>query len=760
MPEKKGGIFHKNYIAAVCLCIAFLASSLLFLLIMMQKNEEENLQYLQNAAQQKRATLLKQVAGDFQTLEGIAVCIGESGLNDVEQIVHILKKINDKSTFIRMGVADMDGNLDLVDIGGGRHQEFNIANRDFFLQALSGKESISTTLPDSLVPGSYINYYAVRIQDREGNVTGVLCAVNSAEMFGNIVDDPILNGSGYSSIINNKGTFVIRSRNQALSDTTAFGLEDLSGLDGDVLAQIKECLTAGECSLSFSYTVQGAEQLGVILPLGVNDWFVFSSIPKQALKERYSQTVAGVSAIILVACAIFLFFFYRQRRMMARNQEMLVHLAYDDSLTGCRNFEKFLLDAEPFLRSRDKSFAVWYCDLKKFKFFNDIFGYQRGDQVLCWMADLFSQLAGEDDLFCRMAADNFVGIRAYENKEELDRWFQALLGNLRGRENPSSSRMSIEMCMGFYCVDTAEQKLPLNDMVNRANMAQKSVKGKPGSRFAFFTNEIRLHSLMESEMEAQGRLAVENGQFMVYVQPKVDIQRGNVITGAEVLTRWRHPEKGLIPPGQFVSLFEKNGVIVDLDRYMFEKVCQWLRDYLDAGRPIINLAVNVSRLGLLQEDFIDHYAAVKEKYLIPDGVLELEFTESVFLDDDNMFFSTVQQLKSHGFICSLDDFGSGYSSLNLLKNLPIDVLKLDILFFRKSACLERERIVISNIVHMARQLDIKTIAEGVEAAEQVDFLRGTGCNTVQGYVFARPMPLEDFDALLKKTEGAPLTPLQ
>ena len=254
-------------------------------------------------------------------------------------------------------------------------------------------------------------------------------------------------------------------------------------------------------------------------------------------------------------------------------------------------------------------------------------------------------------------------------------------------------------------------------------------------------------------MEAQGQQALSEGQFQPYFQPKFDIQHGDCLTGAEVLCRWIHPQKGMIPPGQFIPVFEKSGLIVQLDRYMFEQACSWYRRYLDGGGKRINLAVNVSRAGLLREDFVDYYVRVKEKYGIPDGLMELEVTESLALGGEELLCQLVCELQARGFTCSLDDFGSGYSSLNLLKNLPIRVLKLDILFFQRSVDKVRERIVVRNIINMARELKIRVIAEGVEETESVEFLRGAGCDIVQGYVFARPMPLAEFEALLAETAG-------
>lgn len=215
----------------------------------------------------------------------------------------------------------------------------------------------------------------------------------------------------------------------------------------------------------------------------------------------------------------------------------------------------------------------------------------------------------------------------------------------------------------------------------------------------------------------------------------------------EALSRWHSTERGIIPPNEFIPLFEKNGSIIQLDRMVFETLCQKAQQYLAEGRQPLVMACNVSRLGMFQNDFVDFYVGIKQKYEIPNGVLELEFTESIIWDNYDLFRQNVMELQKNGFLCAIDDFGSGYSSLNVLKNLPMDILKLDMLFFREESDVTRARTVIANIVVMAKELNMKTVAEGVEQMEQVEFLRKIGCDVVQGYVFARPMPMADFDQL-------------
>lgn len=758
MPEDK--FIAKNFLLALILCVCFMACSLFFVFYMVMKNEQESISHLRNLARQSVTALLRQVQGDLQTLKGVAVCIGDADITDPALINRILKTINDGNTFIRMGLADVRGNVELLDIDGRMHSGVNLASEPFFQQALKGDIVVSRTVRDPLGDG-LVNYLAVPVK-RDGEVVGVLCAVNDAAIFRTIIDGPVFNSRGFAAIIDSRGFFVIRTDHPDLP-------ADVRNLDGMGLLAPEEqkrvhgLLSEGKPAI-FKYSSADKKHMAVVEPLdGVNDWYVLSTVPQDVIKARYWKTALGTMGIIAAAFGIFLFFLFRLSRISTRNRAMLECLAYTDPLTGSRNYQKLLLDGEAFIASAGgRRFAVWYSDIKKFKYLNDILGYQAGDAILRKLAGLLEKDAGDSSLFCRVSADNFAGIRFYQEKSELVSWFQSLPRELSAEKMDTGDRLHIEMSMGFYCPEDAGKAgkavecLPLNDMINRANMAQKAAKQREGSRYAFFTSRIREQNLKETEMESAMESALEQGEFELYLQPKVNIRNGDRIGGAEVLARWRSREKGFLSPGEFIPLFEKNGFIVQLDRYMFEQICKWLRGYLDEGRPPLNIAINVSRLGLVQEHFVEYYAAIKEKYAIPDRMLELEFTESLILDDSEEFRSVVLQLQDKGFICSLDDFGAGYSSLNVLKNLPIDVLKLDILFFRGGVDIRRERIVISNVIAMARELNIKTIAEGVETLEQVEFLRGTGCDLVQGYVFARPMPLPDFDRLLRELDGGPL----
>lgn len=732
----------KTKIAIIGICLCFLLGSLGYVHYMRTQSEQDSVQYLNNAAAQLQNTLIKQIDGDFQTLEALAIVIGETGIDDADRMIDILETINNQNQFVRMGYADLSGNADLVDIRSNHHLKKQVSQDPFFQQTLAEGRSLSDPQLDE--EEEWVGSYGMLIKNNAGEPIGVLIAENLIDVYRSILDAPLLNGEGYSLLVDETGAVLMRPHRELPAEKQT--LTELGQFTEKTLDTLQNWLANGHSGSLRYRSLAGEQAIAQLIPLGMNRWYLFSGVPTAALHKNYAQTSLGMTIIITLAALIFLMLMNWQSRSMQANQRALETLAYQDPLTGDRNFASFQKEVPALIKS---GCTVWYCDIKKFKYFNDLFGYEQGDALLRDFSAVVKASLEDDELFCRVSGDNFAGLRQTADPQRLASWFNQLLAQLDQQMNEHSALVHLELCMGFFPVMEEELNLSVNEMVNRANIAHRSVKDQPGDQFAFFTPQLRAQTLRESELEAQAKKALARGEFEVYVQGKVNIQQNCRIVGGECLARWIHPEKGLIPPDQFIPLFEHNGMITQLDRLMFEKACVWLHDYLEAGRPPINLAVNVSRLDLFQDDFLDWYTAVKRRYAIPDGLLELEFTESVMLKDDQIFLRIVEELRERGFICSLDDFGSGYSSLNILKNLPIQVLKLDILFFRKSVDIARERIIIRNILTMAHELQMKTIAEGVETAEQVEFLKAAGCDIVQGYVYFKPMPLADFDQVLQ-----------
>lgn len=430
-----------------------------------------------------------------------------------------------------------------------------------------------------------------------------------------------------------------------------------------------------------------------------------------------------------------------------RNRRELEYRAEYDDLTGCSNFSRFKIEARKILENRnEKKYALWYCDLRNFKLVNNVYGYDFGDQVLQYWAKISSREQREGEIFARVSADHFVSLLWYDSIEELEQRFQKNAGLLAKFKGLAGKKLRLEMVAGIYLVEIHGKRNGIEDMIDCANLAQKSVKVLEGSRYAVYTEDMRRQILSEKEMEAAMYKALENREFCAYFQPIAEIQDGIRVTGAETLARWIRPGYGVVPPNRFIPLFEKNGFIIDLDSYMFEEACRFLRKWLDEGREPIKISVNVSRISVFQRDFSKHYIRLKEKYNIPNGLLELECTESVLVENAELLEMVMRTMRVSGFFFSMDDFGSGYSSLNLLKDITVDILKLDMMFFRNENLKEpRHQTIISSIISMARALNMKVVAEGVETEEQLQLLRKFGCDYIQGYLISRPIPEQEFE---------------
>ena len=262
---------------------------------------------------------------------------------------------------------------------------------------------------------------------------------------------------------------------------------------------------------------------------------------------------------------------------------------------------------------------------------------------------------------------------------------------------------------------------------------------------------MRERMMKEADIESKMEKALENREFVFYLQPKYDVQ-GHHILGAEALVRWIGKDGQVVMPGDFIPIFEKNGFILKLDEYVFESVCQYLADRIQKNLPVVSVSINISRLHFYQPDFIERYGKIKKKYHLPDGLLELEITENILLEDMKKVQEIITKLQNQGFICSVDDFGSGYSSLNSLKDLPFDIIKLDKLFLDNSYNAKRSQEIIKAIIDMAKHIDMKTVAEGVETNEQLDFLKTTDCDMIQGYIFSKPIPVHEFEKQLQESQ--------
>lgn len=409
-----------------------------------------------------------------------------------------------------------------------------------------------------------------------------------------------------------------------------------------------------------------------------------------------------------------------------------------DILTDIPNLSAFTIEAEDTIRkNRDKKYAIVVFDIDKFRIINDLYGSKEGDGVLKYIGCILKTEFDRSKLYCRMYADNFAILTEYEN--DLD--FSKVADLLGEAINQYPVNLGMKLSFGVCKADGESDIITLCD---RAGLAKKTIKGNVLKLVAFYNDALRQQVIEDKDIENEMNLALENGEFEMYLQPKVSIATTEVV-GAEALVRWVHPVKGIISPEQFIPLFEKNGFIVKLDYYIWEKAFATIRRWMDEGFVPIPISVNVSRLHLHNAGFVGQFIRLADKYKVPRNFIELELTENIFLSNLDEVSRLVCSLKSEGFLLSMDDFGSGYSSLNMLKDVPIDIIKIDRGFFSEIVETDRGRTVIQYTIAMARKLNIDVIAEGVENFVQAEFLYGAGCETAQGYFYSKPLPVKKFE---------------
>lgn len=436
-------------------------------------------------------------------------------------------------------------------------------------------------------------------------------------------------------------------------------------------------------------------------------------------------------------------------RLSERNQAMERDLkeADTDEISGLYNKNAFLRRAAQHLREhRDRQYVLLRWDIDNFKVYNDIYGVKAGDEFLRSVGDYILMHSGDFPglvLFARYEADHFVGLIDGESFSA-EACAEAIMAAMRREKE-----LPFDYCprVGLYLIEDSSIDVTL--MCDRALLALKSIKNTYSAHYVWFESSMRESLMREHEIVNQMKSALDSGQFHVFFQPQYNYTSGT-LTGAEALVRWIHPEKGIISPAEFIPIFEKNGFIFELDSYVWETTCAYMRRWKAIGlqNPPITVSVNISRKDLYQPDIVERISSLPKEYGIAPADLHLEITESAYIENPEQVVSVVSQLREQGFSVEMDDFGSGYSSLNTLKNVPVDVLKLDMKFLSSDSDNDKGGRILSSIIRMAHEIELPVIAEGVETLEQAEFLKSIGCHYMQGFYFSRPVPVEELEKLL------------
>ena len=589
--------------------------------------------------------------------------------------------------------------------------------------------------------------YAVPL--REGNrFSGIIGCIQGKKRMQDLIQSNSFGGSGVSCITDEYGKVVISP-----PDLKFFlALDDIFARNADhavstQIEQMKQDMLERRDGNIYFTTISGEHVLMAYNALQIQNWVSLTLIPADVIAKDVFQYIAwnvSITAAIILLFAIFiatLLFIYH------RNQRLLEKIAFVDPVTQGFSINRFNLEAlEQIHKSPPGSFLMASLNVRDFKLINEKFGSKEGDDTLRYIYHVLSETLKPGELAARGAADNFYLLMGKAEPESVSARFKQIEQRINAFNEGLREPYFLSISCGVYQID--EPELEIRAMQGRANTARQSTSG---DTCGFYTAETQAQLRNSKELRDQLEHSLENQEFMVYFQPKVRLSDCSV-GGAEALVRWQHPTKGFLSPADFIPVFEQDGSICKVDLFVFEEVCRFLKKRQDSGKPLFPISVNLSRRFFQNPDFIKPFYEIRQQYEIPEGLIELEITESVMFERNEIprIKAALQGIHEAGFLCSLDDFGFGYSSISLLKELDVDTLKLDRSFFLERNLDQRAQYVISAILELTDNLGIHTVAEGIEYPEQLKFLQRAGCGLVQGYIFSKPLSIPDFEAWVEQ----------
>ena len=419
----------------------------------------------------------------------------------------------------------------------------------------------------------------------------------------------------------------------------------------------------------------------------------------------------------------------------------LAKVYYFDPASGGKNMQYFYDRARLILkRKRNKypEYAILDVRMQKYDSYCTCYGVERGMELIEILYNELSKSVNKYEVLAHSEKADFALLLGYTDKEELYNRIISITNGLKCASGDDNSKFNV----GIYEVD--DGNIDTECMYNFAGVALNSIAESEDGSICTYNTKMRDEELWVNMVENDMKHAMENGEFQVYLQPKYSTKEEK-LSGAEALVRWIHPTRGFISPGRFVPIFEKNGFVLNLDDFMISEVAKQQEKWMSEGKELFPISVNVSRAHFTRADLAEHICGIVDKYGVPHDKIELELTESAFFDDKEVLIKTVKKLKEYGFEISMDDFGAGYSSLNSLKEMPLDVLKLDAEFFRGEDDENRGEVIVGEAITLAKKLNMRIVAEGIETREQVDSLARMDCDLIQGYYFAKPMPISEFE---------------
>lgn len=688
-------------------------------------------QTLNESAVQQSFNLQQKMESDINALHNIAFQLEEISGEDMGAY---LDKVVQNTGFSILGLVGADG------IGTDHEgNEVEVSDNILYQQVRRGEVVVGEAV-EPIFAGRQVLPILVPVLANDGvTPIGALIGGYAPQKLNHLLL-PSFDGEGEAYMVSRSGIVInpkesMDGKQESSLDHTLKHFELIYGSDKE---RVRTDMLHGK-SGHFVFDLNGVEWHCHYNPVGYGGWYIFALLRHDvgaAYASEITSRLTAASGVILICFLICVLLILRQQK---KHTAALMRVAYYDELCQCPNLAKFKLDVQKFIDDHPgEGMLMTKFDIRQFKLLNQILGEAAGDTVLTTIA---ATLAQETKIrcYCRAHDDEFYVFLCCATSEELDK-IRTNVWNQFYKCMESVFSYPMEVIEGRYFMSFDNCKNAV-EAVEKTNIAHRKAK-ELGTKVCEYDETLVKQALWKQQVEHQLEPALVNGEFKIYLQAQYHLNE-ETLASAEALVHWEK-EGGLIPPNDFIPILEQKGLIIKLDFYVLEQVCRMMQKWKNEGRELIEIAVNFSRRHLENPDFIQNLCSIADQYGIPHYLLVVELTETAMWENEKIMIQMVEQLHKNGFLMAMDDFGTGYSSLSLLKNLPVDIVKIDRSFFYDNQYKDRARILISNVMNMAKQLGMVTVAEGIEEQRHIDFLRQVGCDKVQGYYFARPVPAERF----------------
>ena len=672
-----------------------------------------------------------------------ANAVDTTKLDNPKAAINSIGDIPKNDHYKRYGIATLDGKAytsdgKSIDLAHDEHIKECVEKDGFIVCRMQTNESID---------GDEVFVMHIPLK-HEGETKAVFFLVFTIDQIMANFESSAFNKSEFFFVVDYDGKNIMSTHpNEKFRniDNVFYSLNFDEKYQGSRIPAIQEDMKNGETGVLFSS--QNTDFYLYYAPLNFNDWYLFSVIPTSAVTENRNTALSYVGIMTFFLVTVFILFTIYAVSSERRKKEELDKVLYTDSLTGGASYAKFCLDVKKQLSKNQKA-AYVVMDLDNFKLVNDYYGYEMGNKTIKHIDTLWRKMLKDNEFVGRIAADRFAVYLRYSSEEELNKRLEKFCADCRTFNDKNMSNYILVPSIGVYYV--TEKNIDIQKMQNCAVMAKSLVKGDSESTIAVYTGKIKRDLTRKKLFSDELAHAIRNNELSVVLQPQYDTETGR-ICAAEMLVRWKREDGTYVPPSEFIPIAEERGFIKDIDRFVFHRACVAQQDLIQRGFEPIDISVNLSQQTLHDPKLIETYLGIIEETGADISHIHLEITETTLHNNQRSFLRLLRRLHKAGFKILLDDFGTGYSSLMLLKSMPIDALKLDKSFIDDYEH-PRGRNIIECVIDMTKKLDITIIAEGIETAEQYEYIKSQKCDIVQGYYFSYPLEYRKFCDTIERNQ--------